>query len=75
MGETPLEVAARWGHVKMVEFLLTSYPFSKENLKKAKEKSLNYQIKNLFEGQLKRKINGNETNKTNKRFWGCNFLC
>ena len=76
MGETPLEVAARWGHVKMVEFLIASFDFSTQSLKKAKEKALNIQIKKMFESRLKGKIQNEKASSDIKNgFWRCGFLC
>lgn len=80
MGETPLEVSARWGHVKMVEFLLLNCEFTKDQLKKGNAKAINHDIKNLFSYAIKGKINSrNNNNKLNNEdkahCFYCNFLC
>lgn len=64
MDETPLEVSARWGHVKMVELLLMNCNFTKEQLKKGNEKALNHDIKNLFSNAIKGKINNKNNNNS-----------
>lgn len=69
-----MEVASRWGHVKMVEYFLAKVDFNPNALKKAKAKSLNNEIKSLFSMKLKGNHRGAEEHGS-VWFWGCRLFC